>query len=364
MSEDKIKSNKLLEQIIAEAIKEVLLEDDYGSASDTLSGIGAQAMGSGGYGDPGGKTAGQVASSLAGILPIGLVPRVGQTLMWGVENMTARVIGLLKTLYAYFTKAFFPGLDALSDYEKIREDEAKQLANIDKKYAETLKQNLAVLYDLDAWGVVFLLDPTLGLGWRLLENAPAAAVSVANALTGGHAEEFVKDALESRGVRASDLGQNASMKGLFAQLGMKDMGLAEAVSDSSKLIPILKQAFNSKEFKQAVASAGVYKKVQEFATNSILNRAKLVLDKQSLEELATVPELSAPTQQALQAIAQQAQAQSLQPQEIEQMKKGALGQIKESFKKLTVKKLQASAQKDKNISGQVNNIIKQIQAMK
>ena len=368
MSEKEIKKNKLLKQIIENVINEVLMEDDYSMPLDTLSGINAQSIGSGdygGYGDPGGATAGQVASSLAGILPIGIVPRVGKTLMWGVENMTNRVIGLLKTLYTYFTKAFFPGFDAIADFKKISTIEAQQLANIDKKYAETLKENLAVLYDLDAWGVVFLLDPSLGLGWRLLEKAPKAAISVANALTGGRVEHLVKSAIESRGIRASDLGMDASFRGLFSQLGATDLGLAEAAqNNNNKLIPILKQVFNSKEFKQMVTNAGVAKKIQNFAANAILNRVKSILTKQTLEELGTIPELSNATKQTLQVINQQAQTQQLSQQEIDQMKKGALGQLKNNFKKITIKNLQTTAQKDPIIKSQIDNIIKQIQNIK
>jgi hypothetical protein len=365
-------TTRLDEQTDKQSLKE---DDSYGDSSDTMSGIYQQSYGSGmgGYWDSGTSTAGQVASSLSGILPIGIVPRVASTLMWGVENMTTRVIGLLKTLYAYFTKAFIPGLDAVADFKKVRQEEAAMLSKIDGKYAETLNANLAVLKDLDAWGITFLLDPSLGLGWRLLEKAPGAAMSIANALTGGHASEIVKNAIRHSGVTGGDLGMNGSFRGLFSQLGMTDLGLAEGTislkeaqkkPDVAQLMKVIKGALNSKEMKEAIKNTGVSDKIKSFAANTILNRAKSILAKTTLEELAQVPELAQPTATALQAINQKAQEQKLSPQEVEQMKKGALGQLKETFKKLAIKNLQASVQSDPLIAGQVGVLIKQIQAMK
>jgi hypothetical protein len=291
-NEEKLK--KIILEAIKTSIKQIIKEEDYGSYPDSLSGIYSDYWNSDASmhaGDSGSATAQQTVSSLAGILPIGIVPRVGKTLMWGVENMTNRVIGLLKTVFAYLKNAFIPGLSAVADYHKIREDEAQQLAQIDQKYAETLKANLAVLYDLDAWGVVFLLDPSLGLGWRLLEKAPSAAVAIANALTGGQASKIIKNTFEHSGYRLSDLGQDPSFRGLFSQLGMTDLGLAEAENKTNKLIPLLKQALNSKELKNAISTSNVTKNIQNFAYNTILNRAKLILDKQTLEELSQIPEL-------------------------------------------------------------------------
>ena len=386
MMKEETKENKALKEIIKKTINEVLAEDDGGDYGSGSGDYGTGGMGSI-YSDPangglggysGNSTAAQSLSSLSGILPIGIVPGVVKTLMWGVENMTSRVVRLLKTFYSYITKAFIPGFDAIDDYKKFRQDEVTQLAKTDQKYAETLKANLAVLHDLDAWGIMFLLDPSLGLGWRLLENAPAAAMAIANSLTGGRASDLVKREVERQGGTRSVARQNngeetprksryglerdPQIRNIFNQLGIAG-GIDEAVEDSMKnAIPILKSVFSSKEFKEAVKQAGVSKKIQAFAYNAIINRAKLVLDKQTLEELATVPELAAATSQVIQVLNQQAQAQGLAPQEIEQMKKGALGQLKEKFKKMTIDNLVKN--KNSNTSALIDSAIKQIQSMK
>ena len=398
---EKTKTDKLLEAIILKVINEVLTEDDGGGDGGGDYGSGAGMSGLGGiYTDPsnmggmggagGSSTAGQALASLSGVLPIGIAPRVIKTLAWGVENMSSRVIRMLKTLYAYVTKAFIPGLDALTDYRDIRKEEQEQLAKTDAKYAETLTANLAVLKDLDAWGVVFLLDPSLGLGYRLVEHAPAAAMAIANSLTGGRVRELFASEMERRGRgrgvssnrradpsdvkshRRVGLERDPEMRDIFRQLGLSgrgghgDLGSDLDESDSGgdtdkEEAALLKDFFNSKEFKKAVADTGVSSKIQSFAFNSILNRAKLVLWKQTIEELAKIPELAAATSQVVGTLNQQAQAQNLTPDEIAQSKKGALGQLKQIYKKKTIDSLTKG--KTPATSSLVDNLIKQIQSM-
>lgn len=372
---DKLKREEnLLRKIIEESITEILLEDfegDYSTPSNTLSGIGYQNMnsygdyGGGGYGGSGGS-ARDVLSSIGSILPIGIVPRVAKTLMWGIEHMTMRVGRLLATVGVYLAKAFFPGFDAIADYKKIRQYEANQIANIDRKYAETLKENLAIFHNLDAWGIVFLLDPTLGLGWRLVENSPAAAISLANALTAGHASDLVRRGWEAASRDKEDHGTGRGGGRESFQDMLKSLGINEATGNSgdvNKFKEVLKKVFNSKEFKQEMMSAGVYQKVKSFAQNSILLRAKSVLGAKTLEELAKIPEISDSAQNAIKTIQAKGLENKLSEQEIQQMKDGLLFKLKQDFKALSIKNLQKDAASNPTVASSVSGIISQIQKM-
>lgn len=358
-----MKENDWLKKIISETIEQMLDEQDYGSESDTMGGIYNDYSSSP---DMGAGTSAP-AGSILGVLPIGIAPRVAKTLAWGVENMSQRVGSLLRTLFAYVTKAFIPGLSAANDYKQIRNDEIAGLERIDKKYAETLSANLAVLKDLDAWGIVFLLDPSLGLGWRLAEKSPQLAMTILDSLTAGNASRLLKSFMATHKIKSQNKKDNINR--FFAQIGFTDFGLSEqAGNDSGSMDGVqefLKQFLNSKEVTQAINSSGVAPKIKTYASRAILARATKAEKAKSIEELVKLmPEIAAPAQQALNSLLGQAQKNKLNPQEIEQAKLGLLNQIKGEAKKVAIKNLSNAAENNKNISNAVSGLIKQIQTIK
>jgi hypothetical protein len=349
-----------IENLINEEINKLVTEQDYGAEYDSLGGIYGDYYDSMGYGGGGG---GGKAGGILDVLPIGIVPRVAKTLVWGVENMTQRVFGLLKTMFAYVSKAFIPGLSAINDYKQIRENEIQGLEKIDKKYADVLSANLEVLKNLDAWGIVFLLDPTLGLGWRLAENTPTLAMTLLDALTAGKASELLESYMATNKIQTKNLDQSTTR--FFSQIGFTDFGLSEQVQDTKQSSDVIKQFFSSKEVNQAINSSGVVPKVRTFARKSIISRINKIQAAKTVEELMqTAPEVAKQTKTALGQLLQQAQQNKLNQNEIIQAKTGLLGQIKEQAKKIAIDNLTKTGQQDKKIGTIISGLIKQIKAMK
>jgi hypothetical protein len=356
-----------IEMLIDNEIDKIILnEQDYGAEYDSLGGIYDDYYGSMGYGY-GHYGGGGKASGILNILPIGIVPRVGKTLLWGVANMSARVLRLLKTLFTFVAKAFVPQLKILNDYEEIRNDEIKTLEKIDKKYAKVLSENMQVLKNLDAWGIVFLLDPSLGLGWKLAETAPSLAINLLDALTAGKAQVLLKSYLEKNKYKTK--GNYKNIFNLFSQAGFysssSDFDLYEQVQNQEQEKELIKNFFSSKEVNQAINSSGVAPKIRAFARNAILSRINKVLAAKTIEELMqTAPELSNQIKVTLDTLMQEAQNNKFNENEIAQAKAGLLGQIKEQEKKIAIENLTKAAQKNATINSMVSNIIKQIKTIK
>lgn len=157
------------------SLTKLIMEDEGGGGGDyggdsSLSGIQGDyydSLGMGGGGSHGGGFKDDVLYK-AFIQPF---TDIVQTSLWALKTLSTKakyfivsqidaIIGLLNPFYA-------------SDYESYRKKEITELGKLNNKYAEVLKRNVHYLYDHDLWGIAYVLDPSLMLGSKVIQNIPS-----------------------------------------------------------------------------------------------------------------------------------------------------------------------------------------------
>jgi hypothetical protein len=159
-------------------LSEIILKEDEGGGGDyggesSLGGIYGDyynSMGPYGGGGLGGGNSAFADDPLykAFIQPFSDIVKTG---IWGLKTLSTK----LKYLIMTHLEAIWGLLNPfyISQYENRRKKEIQELGKLDNEYANVLKRNIHFLYNHDLWGISFVLNPSLMLGLKVVQNSPA-----------------------------------------------------------------------------------------------------------------------------------------------------------------------------------------------
>ena len=266
----KNKQNDKLLKIISEGAREAIFEYDGGDdgigpdQSNGYAGLGLQdAEGYGGAGGYNNNSSGK--NSLAGIFLDPLLD-IGKTAMWGAKTLSSKLKYSIKSIAKGLFQGLSPNLSGDSKnsvgnvFDKIKQEELKDLGNIDKEFADVLKRNIEVLQGNDVWGISFLLNPGALIAAKLLQKAPGASIELLDSLTGGSATQAIQ--------------------------GISNT-LREDLNNGKPTEQDAKKAWASKVVQDKLKSSESVKKLGQLATKILIDRAKGILLSKTKEELST-----------------------------------------------------------------------------
>lgn len=180
------KDSKLLETIIQnEVITTFLTEDDDGGGDyggdSSLGGIYGDYYNSLGYmdhygyggGHGGGGGHHNNSGDGNGVLDafgLGAITDIFKTGMWAGKTLTSQATSAIKQVVLSLLDIAVPFYDI--KFDKLKEEELRELAQIKNQYAQVLERNEKFMRDHDMWGIAFVLDPQLMLGAKVIQNSP------------------------------------------------------------------------------------------------------------------------------------------------------------------------------------------------
>lgn len=178
------KDSKLLETIIQnEVITTFLTEDDDGGdygGNSSLGGIYGDYYNSlgymdhygygGGHGGGGGHNNSGDGNGVLDAFGLGAITDIFKTGMWAGKTLTSQATSAIKQVVLSLLDIAVPFYDI--KFDKLKEEELRELAQIKNQYAQVLERNEKFMRDHDMWGIAFVLDPQLMLGAKVIQNSP------------------------------------------------------------------------------------------------------------------------------------------------------------------------------------------------
>lgn len=298
---------------------------------------------------------------------------VVQTAKFGIENTVAATTGLIKGILYQLPTLIVPGLKF--HYDQFMHDQDKIMADIEKKYAGVLQKVFTALKSRDLWGFMFLLNPQLMLGQKLLFTAPVVALNALEAITGGNPSvvrlrQWYDSQIQPPPMPTDPNGGWMSGAGTYDMGGYGDyggIGLGESIikenSPTATSNPIdqqlaaqLQALMNDPQIKQQITNSPLLKGLQQQGINLWVNKINEInqvksLKDQALEKIIGKQQVDKINQELNNAFKDNKNQQGRVEAENQIIQK-----IKEEYKKFYMNKLNQMQQQNPQASFAINSI--------
>jgi len=329
---------KKLERLIESMVQEsLLLEDDDGGDDSGAypSGIYNDYYDSMGYGGGGSGHGYGNALYQTFVQPL---TDIYHTAMYGLKMLSASAQQIVRQVLVNVPKLLVPFYNT-EDYQSLLRRRNAKLQAIENKYTEVLKRNIEYLHDHDLQGMAFLLDPSLFLGAKLVQQTPAVAQGL----------------LELVGL-GTNLYTSKEMNSLFGPKLYQHESLIREGNEQ-----ILQMASNPQVAKKLLELPEV-KSVQNEILGSIVEQVKEFLAIPTFEELLkhTKGSLS-PVQQQLNA---SYRSKQITPNDVPNTKQALLVKIKTDYQKHYIEMLKKLKTMAPGAATAITKAISQISSLK
>lgn len=293
---------------------------------------------------------------------------VGITAAYGLEKLSAQVQTVIKGFFLGLPTLFVPFLEY--DYETFREEEAEKVENIKKKYEKTLQVNLDAIVSNDAFGLAFLLAPATVMGAQLAVKAPMAALKVFDVLTGGLGLfKGIQQAIGgAAGVGFHDPGGHQSGAWASGGPGGTDvyeptMQEAKQQPDQKALSQELQKALKDKKVLSALQKSPIAKQMRQDAVNIIVGHVQKFMGLQDYNQMRQMAKNDAGFAQIGQELAKLNQSGQVPAQDNPTVTQAMVPELKKAYKNFWIKQMQQLIQKYPEANAELNQGIKQVQAL-
>lgn len=350
MKQDRTK--KLLEELIEEAVLEVLLKEQTDFSNDVLY--------------------------KAFVEPFA---DIVQTAQHGAEKIVATATGEAKLLAKQLAWLLVPFLnpDAGSLKNMTAQERnkiAQRLSGIDDKFKDVLDRNWQAFNNPDVWGTLFLMHPQLAIAQKLAVKAPEVALELLSVLTGGSeaVEAILKSYRQMRtgggrvqysqhqtgyGDAQGGSSWDDSYYGDYGGIYEQDQA-GKKIDPESWLRKQVAALVNRPDVKKQIAASPITRAMQGEAINHIVRAATKDLGF-DFAQLKT--KLGANYDKAIQTIKAKLGDDSSDIESNAELQKKVVAEIKTLLKPAYIKQLQTLLQTNPNAKRLVDQAIQKVNAL-
>lgn len=300
---------------------------------------------------------------------------VVDTARHGLEKTTAKVWGNTAKLAKQAATLLIPGIP-IDTFTKDADEKIKaRLGEIDSKYQAVIQRNYDMMRTRDVWGIAFLLNPSSMFGFELASQAPVAALTALEALTGGNptiSKMRERASMLTKKVHLSDVGSGGGSRGGFGEgsrnsvKAFREQQEPQPTTDpatvNKSLGKQIVKALAHPTIQAAIKGSELTKQLRQIGIESILSTVQDAVAFSSYDEMKQKMS-SNPNFAAIEADFMKNLPQDANEQQIAELKNALVGEMKTVIKQVYIKQLEKLLSQSPDMKKELSGLAKQIQAL-